>query len=332
MTTKFPTVYVPTDDGLQLPAVDVTNPAFTVTPTEAELDALTSQFIAETADRPELPPPVRAALAQSILGKALIAAAGGFLPGMDTYLLKLGPDHLTHPFTVIDRRIAASFPGFTTRLRLQDMAALIADGAAPQLAASPSRPLCLINIAGGAAADSWNALIRLRIEHPDLLEGRALSIAVLDPDGRGPRFGAKAVAALTAEGGPLGGLAVGVRHLPYDWSHPEHLAPLLDELRAREAACAISSEGGLFEYALDHTVVANLGALRAGAAADAIVVGSVTREGAAARAALAASRVPTQPRTLEAFAALARSGGWTIDTSIARPFSYDVRLMTAGHE
>jgi hypothetical protein len=329
MTTQFAAVYASTDEGLRLPVVDVTNPAFTVSASGAELDALADQFVRETANRPELPPPVRAALAQSILGKALIAAAGGFLPGMDTYLLKLGPNHLSDPFTDLDRRIAASFPGFTTRIRLQDMAKLLADGAARQLDATSGRPLRLINIAGGPAADSWNALIHLRRARPPLLDNRAISIAVFDLDERGPRFGARAVAALSAGSGPLHGLAIDVRHVEYDWTHPDRLAALLEDLGAREAACAISSEGGLFEYAQDEAVVTNLAALRAATPADAIVVGSVTREGAPARASLAASRVPTRPRTLAAFEDLARAGGWAVDESIERPFTYDLRLVTA---
>lgn len=75
--------------------------------------------------------------------------------------------------------------------------------------------------------------------------------------------------------------------------------------------------------------MANLAALRAATPADAIVVGSVTQQGAPARASLAASRVPTRPRTLAAFEDLARAGGWALDTAIERPFAYDLRLVTA---
>ena len=327
MSTKFTTVYAETDDGLRLAVVDVTNPAFAVSVTAAELDALADRFVAETANRPEMPPAVRAALAQSILGKALMAAAGGVLPGMDTYLLKLGPDQLTRPFTDVDRRIAASFPGYTTRIRLQDMARLIADGLAGALAADLDRPLCLINIAGGTASDSWNALIHLHAEQPRLLAARALSIAVLDPNDRGPRFGARAVAALTAGGGPLGSLSVNVRHMMYDWSHADRLAPLLDELRARDAACAISSEGGLFEYGSDEAIVANLEQLHAGTPADTLVVGSVTRDGAPVRASQAATGVTTHPRTLDAFRALASGSGWRVGRVLERPFTYNVSLV-----
>ena len=329
MTTNEATVYATTDEGLSLPVVDVTAPAFSVRVSDAELDAMAEQFLQESASRPEMPPAVREVLARSILGKTLMAAAGTFLSGLHTYLLKLGPEHLNDPFTDIDRRIAASFPGFTTRIRLQDMARLIADGLKPILAADARRPLCLINVAGGPAADSWNALIHLHREDPPLLVGRPIVIAVLDLDDRGPQFGERAVAALGASSGPLSGLSIGFRYLPYDWSQTDRLRSRLDDLRAGDHACAISSEGGLFEYGTDEVVAANLAQLHAGTPADAFVVGSVTRDNAATRASLAASRVPTQPRTLEAFQQLAFGAGWVTDRALERPFTYNGRLAKA---
>jgi hypothetical protein len=320
-------VYARTDEGIQLPVVDVTNPAFTVSATDAELEVQAEQFVHDNTNRPELPAPIRAVLAQSKLGGALMAAAGGFLPGLPTYWLKLGPERLPEPFTEIDRRIAASFPGFTTRIRLQDMARLLADAATGPLSADRARPLRFINIAGGPAADSWNALIHLRAEAPAWLDGRAIDIAVLDPDEAGPRFGARAVAALGEPGNPLAGLMISFRHSVYDWSRPEDLAPLLADARTADAICAISSEGGLFEYGDDGTIAGNLKRLHALTPPDAFIVGSVTREGAPARASLAASGVPTQPRTLDAFAGLASDGGWLVERSIERPFTFDVRLV-----
>jgi hypothetical protein len=329
MITKFPTVYAGTDDGLTLPVVDVTNPSFVVSMTDAQIDAQAGQFVAESASRGEMPTAVREALARSILGQALMSASGSFLSGMHTYLLKLGPEHLSEPFTEIDRRIVSSFPGFATRIRLQDMARLIADGVAPMAEAWPGRPIRLINIAGGPAADSWNALIHVHAEQPGALAGRGASIAVLDPDDRGPHFGARAVEALTSPAGPLSGVAIDFRHVPYDWEQADELGPLVAELSAGDAACAISSEGGLFEYGSDAVCVANLAQMHDAAPADAIVVGSVTRDAAPTRAAQAASRVPTHPRTLDAFAQLARQGGWAIDKAIERPFTYNVRLAKA---
>src|SRR5712692_4870809 len=199
-----------TDDGVSLPVIDVTNPAFAVTATDAELASLSDRFVLESTERQEIPAPLRDALQRSRLGRALMAASGTFLTGMNTYLLKLGPDNLGTDANPIDRRIAASFPALMTRLRLQDMARLLADGVSLAAAAAPQRPLCLVNIGGGPAGDSWNALIHLHAEHPDLLAGREIVIAVLDLDDRGPAFGVRALETLRATGAPLCGLEIGV--------------------------------------------------------------------------------------------------------------------------
>ena len=78
----------------------------------------------------------------------------------------------------IDRRIAAALPVMAVRLRLADMATLLAEALAPTLEARPRHPLRLVNIAGGPAMDSLNALIVLRRDRPGVLDGRR------DPDRR----------------------------------------------------------------------------------------------------------------------------------------------------
>ena len=55
MTTRFSTVYAATDDGLTLPVVDVTNPSFALSITDAEIEARAGQFVAESASRGEMP-------------------------------------------------------------------------------------------------------------------------------------------------------------------------------------------------------------------------------------------------------------------------------------
>jgi len=214
----------------------------------------------------------------------------------------------------------------TSRLRLQDMARLLADGLSVVVAARPRRPICLINIAGGPSADSWNALIHLHAEHAAVLAGRTIVIAVLDLDDRGPAFGVRVLEVLTAPGAPLGGLDVDFQHIKYEWSDAERLRQALGDLHAVDVACAISSEGGLFEYGSDAEIVANLVSLQAGTAPDAVVVGSVTRVGEPARLSQAASRMSTHPRTLEAFRHLAERGGWVVHRVIDRPFSYHLTL------
>src|SRR5208282_4155686 len=299
-------VYAKSEAGADLPVIDVTNPAFAVSATDAELAAMAEQYVIEASRQQEIPEALREALRNSLLGRGLMAGTGTFLDGMSTYLLKLGPDNLCEGATPIDQRIAASFPAFTTRLRLQDVAKLLADGLASSVASDPRRPLCFVNIGGGPASDSWNALILLRAgfscedrsEQEELLADREIAIAVADVDRGGPAFGARAVEALREAAAPLSGLNIVFRHFSYEWSNVGRLRQALEELRARHGVCGISSEGGLFEYGSDEEIVSNLRELNSGTAFDAIIVGSVTRDGAPVRASLASNRFLTRPRTI----------------------------------
>jgi hypothetical protein len=324
---KNAVLYASAPDGASLPVIDVTHPAFRVDLTDAELATMTERYILESAQRNDVSPALHEALIQSRFGRALMDAGGSYLPGMITYLLKVGPDYLAVDVSPLDRRIAASFPALTTRLRLQDMAMLLADGLLPICVNEPQRPIRLINIAGGAASDSWNALICLRARDAGLLEGREIVIAVLDVAEDGPAFGMRAIEALRAPEAPLSGLNLAVAHLAYEWSGVGRLRGALEELDAAQAICAVSSEGGLFEYGTDGEIVSNLICIHTGTAADAFVVGSVTRDCEVVRASQGTNRVATRPRTLDAFRSLVAEAGWVIERAIERPFSYNVLVM-----
>jgi hypothetical protein len=209
------------------------------------------------------------------------------------------------------------------------MARLLADGAAQSMAASPNRPICLINIGGGPAADSWNALILLRAEHPSFFTDSPIGLAILDIDLDGPRFGGRALARLCAPGAPLGGLAISFRSIQYDWSQTIPLAGALADMHAAEAVCAISSEGGLFEYGSDEDILVNLRTLQSGTASCATIVGSVTREENPAGGTRSPGLVAARPRSMQAFRSLALKAGWAVEHVIERPFSYHVRLVKA---
>ena len=319
-----------TDEGGTLPVIDVTNPAFRVSVTDADLDAMCDRFVRDSTRQRHVPAfayrlLVRSFLQRSTLGRGLLAATGSFLGGLDTYLLKIGPENLPGWATDADRRIAESFPAFATRLRLQDMAELLAEGMEDRLRAEPSRRLLLINIAGGPAADSLNALMLLHREAPALLK-RDVRIVVLDLDERGPAFGARALEALRAPDAPLSGLEIAFERIDYRWSDARRLSEILERAQAHASICGVSSEGGLFEYGSDDDIVANLEALRAGTPAGTIMVGSVTRDGEPVRLTQVANRVPTRPRTLEAFQRLVEQSGWHLERVRARPFSYNVGL------
>lgn len=249
---------------------------------------------------------------------------------MGTYLLKLGPTNLWSDADPVDQQLADSFPALSTRVRLQDTARLLADGLIPSLANRLDRALRFVNIGGGPAADSFNALIILRKERPELLERRSITIAVFDLDDRGPAFGARAIEALRRTDGPLDGLRISFSHIPYDWSRVQRLAAALtgDSVIGNEMT-AVSSEGGLFEYGTDEQIVANLDVLDLCTVHDAIVVGSVTRPSTAAEVLRAAGHHPLRPRTIESFATVAGEAGWRVDRVIARPLAYHVRMVKA---
>lgn len=324
MTTNV--LYAAADGGQSLPVIDVTNSAFRVAPSEQELSALTAQFLEEQQRQQPLSAAMMEALRASTLGRAVMASAGSYLSGMATYRMKLGPANLGPDAGMIDLGIASSFPAFGARLRLQDMAQLQAEVLAPIIAKSPERGVCLLNIAGGACADSWNALIAVNKANPGLLTGRAVTIVALDIDDSGPAFGQQALARLQQPDGPLGGLRIRLEHIPYQWNEAGALAELLAQREAAGMACVASSEGGLFEYGEDVEIVANLAALRAGTADDAAVVGSVTRKCELQDVLQRNNLAKLKPRTLEEFGLLARQAGWTMERAIERPFTFNVRL------
>ena len=115
--------------------------------------------------------------------------------------------------------------------------------------------------------------------------------------------------------------------MSYDWSQTERLPEILSTLGANQSACAISSEGGLFEYGSDEEIIANLQQLHTGTPQDAFVVGTVTRDSEVIQAAHGNSTIKVRPRTLEAFRKLSEAGGWAIHQVIERPMSYNLSLV-----
>jgi hypothetical protein len=326
--------YAVTSDGLELPVVDITHPAFMVTLSEEKQQLLAAHFLAEQRRFARLPKPVRSVLLRffmrgSRIGRGLRRSQGGFLDGMTTYLFKLGPKNLGSYAVPVDRRILMSLPAVSVRLRLSDMARLLADGLAPRLAADARASLCFVNIAGGPAVDSLNALIVLRHEQPALVTDRRIVLRVLDADVDGPAFGARALAALQEPGAPLAGLDITFEHTLYDWRNVSTLSAALAAASNEGALVVVSSEGGLFEYGSDQDILANLRALPNGPKSRVFVVGSVTRDDEIMSTLKLTSTTATKPRGLAVFSALAATAGWNVTRSIARPLSDQVLLEPA---
>ena len=321
-----------TRDGILLPVIDVTDPRFAVADDADNLCRLLDASGREERRYRRVPKfvmrwMVKAATRRSRLMQAMFSGDADFLDGITTYVMKLGAGNLPPPYdTPTDRRMAASPQLTLLRLRTQQVARLVADGIAPELAARATAPLHLINIAGGPAVDSLNTLIILKHRDAGLVR-RPIIIHVLDSDEAGPFFGANALAALTADGRPLAGLDVTFDHRAYDWNATALLEALLRDLAPQGAIIAASSEGGLFEYGSDGAIVANLTALRAGGVRS--VAGSVTTDDESRRRMVTASRFKLVPRGLEGFTPLAAQAGYRVAASAPARLSDQVLLQPA---
>ncbi len=325
---KTDVCYALTNDGIELPIIDLTHPAFAFSISQPELNAL----IEAMQRSANIPAAVLQGVAQkSILVRGFVESAGTFTTGMMTYLNKLGPDNLGDGYAgPIDRQWAASLTPVTFRWRMRDVALSLVEGLKPSLAARPGAPLHLLNIAGGPAMDSLNALILLHKQAPDLLKGRLICLHVLDLDREGPDFGSRSLESLLAEGAPLHGLSVSFEYIPYNWSDLSPLSRLLDQL-SPGIVSAGSSEGGLFEYAADEDILANLKALHAGAPDDFVMVGPVVRDETTLDPRLRMTvHIVGQPAIryigLSAFENLAARSGWAITHHLDGPMHQVVTL------
>lgn len=343
MTTQVPELhkkpgvaYAYTDDGLELPVIDITHPAFELHTDQLDVDGLINTFVEGLKGGARLPADAMRALAsRSILLRGMLDSADTYTTGVMTYLHKLGPDNLGDGYaSAFDRQWAAGLTPLTFRWRMRDVATLLADGLAVRLAADPGAPLDLVNIGGGPAPDSVNALLLLAQAPGGLLKGRRIRIHVLDLDPTGPSFGARAVEALREPGAALAGLDVALVAVSYNWTHPAPLSALLEDLGIARSVVAVSSEGALFEYAADEDVVANLKVIGECAPSGTFVVGPVVRDAATMDPRMRFSEhVPGRPAIrymgLAHFTDLAGRAGWAISDVKDGPMHQVVRLDRA---
>jgi hypothetical protein len=312
-----------TPDGGRLPVLDLSLPEFSVPHSDAEIEAIAAAALAEERGRGPLQRFVlrfvmRSIARQSRLVAALQAANSGYLSGIPTYVLKLGSANLVPPYdSDIDKRVAETPIVRSLRVRLAQVAELLADGLAPLLAGN-GRPLTIIEIAGGPSADALNALLML--EKCGCLAGRTARIAVYDLDSDGPAFAENMLDALKT--GPLAGRDVELAHISGNWSDVGGLERVIEAIPA-DAIVAATSEGGLFEYGSDEDIA---GVLRALAPRAPIVTGSVTGNGEINMLMRRHSSANTRPRGLERFAALIAPSGYRIAESKRAVLSDQVLL------
>jgi AAA+ ATPase superfamily predicted ATPase len=189
----------------------------------------------------------------------------------------------------------------------------------PLLARSPEKNICFINIAGGAASDSINALFIIQQENPALLNNRTIQINVLDIDTYGPAFADRCIAALKAPGNRFNELNISFKHIHYDWNSTVKLEELLSERKEWLQIC--SSEGGLFEYCSDEVITQNLNTIYNNSTDDIVIAGSLLHDIKIVDAGIiAALKISTsiKPRFLglEGLKSIINKNKWKLDSLI----------------
>jgi hypothetical protein len=328
--------YVQTVEGVELPVIDITHPAFTVSePSAAEMETMLKKSDADGANFNRMPSLLRKFFLwvfcrQSVLMRGLICSSGTYLSGMNTYLLKLGPENLGMNYRKpLDKVIAASLPALSTRLRLQDMVQLTVQAITPVLEQRPGYPFHLINIAGGPCSDSLNILILLRKQYPELLKNRAIKIHAFDLESAAPTFAKRAFSALQVQGAPLQGLNATMEYTPYNWHVTQDLHTKLSALSLQQSVVVVTAEGGLFDYGSTEDISANLDILYALTSSDTVLTGTITPPQRPGEGMAQVGGATTVARSLNEFGDLARENGWTIIESRDRLINYVVRMHKA---
>lgn len=268
--------YVFTDTGLELAVLDITHPLFETSMDEKGLAGQRAQSAATAALIKTMSADQRKMItANSYIwgGHFSGETPASCLSGMATYMLKLGPGLIGGgEERKADQRATMGVSGIAARMRLRDLCRLQTEVLCPVLKTHPGRPLCLINIAGGAASDTFNTIRLILRRDPALLQGRRIEIHLLETDTIGPRFAKRSLAALREAGGDFATLNLVFRLHHASWADEDAWKGILRD-RSDDILLA-ASEGGLFEYGRDKDILAVLGSLAACPSDSTLIAGS----------------------------------------------------------
>ena len=276
--------YVFTENGVELPVLDITHPLFISSIDEVKLKEMVKKAeknAEETAEKfNNMPAFIKKFLANhSFTMSELLQnkSDNAFLSGVSTLMLKLGPGLIGKGRKrFLDRLASRGIGGIVLRMRVRDLSKCQATALIPLLRKSPDKNLCMINIAGGAASDTINTLFLILQEDPLLLKNRKIEIYVLDIDSFGPAFAAECISVLKSPAGQFNNLNISFRHIQYDWNNTLLLNKLLSERKEWLLAC--SSEGGIFEYCSDEVIDKTLDTLFNNSNSEIIITGSLLHD------------------------------------------------------
>jgi hypothetical protein len=276
--------YAFTLNGIELPVLDITHPYFISCTDEKTLNKMLPYVEKNAEENAEkfnkIPAFIKRFLIKHSFAMAellQIEKQNVFASGITTIMMKLGPRLIGKGRKrFLDRQVNKGFGALVIRMRARDISKCHAEALIPLLIKSPGKDLCFINIAGGAASDSINAIFLIQKKDPALLKERKIEINVLDIDTFGPSFADSSITALKAPGGKFNDLNISFRHIHYDWNSTEKLAELLSERKRWLQIC--SSEGGLFEYCSDEVIIRNLNTIYSHSGDDIVIAGTLLHD------------------------------------------------------
>jgi hypothetical protein len=274
--------YVFTENGVELPVLDITHPGFISSIDEEKLKKLLP-YVQKNADKNaekfnKIPAFIKNYFAKHSFAMAeLLQNETPFATGISTLMMKLGPNLIGKGKNRFwDRSVSKGFGSLVMRMRMRDISKCEAEAIAQLLNKSPEKNLNFVNIAGGSASDNINALFLVQKEYPSLLINRKIEINVLDIDNYGPGFAKRCISELKLPGNKFSELDISLNHIYYDWNNTQKLSELLSERKGWIQIC--SSEGGLFEYCSDDVMVRNLNSIYENSQDDIVIVGSLLHD------------------------------------------------------
>jgi hypothetical protein len=276
--------YALTENGIELPVLDITHPLFLKSINEKKLGKMLKEIEQKGEERAESFTKIPAFIKDYMAKRSYIMAGfmlkdtdDTFMSGMSTLMMKFGPELIGKGRKkFFDRLGSKAFGAILLRMRVRDICKLHTDILNTQLTNDREKNLCFINIAGGATCDSINALIKIYKNDPSLLKNREIEINVFDIDRFGPSFAKNCIESLKSTGNYFSGLNVSLNHIYYNWNDTAILNEFLQ--KRTEWLKISSSEGGLFEYASDEDIIKNLDVLYNNSLDNMKIVGSLIRD------------------------------------------------------
>jgi len=276
--------YAFTENGIELPVLDITHPLFLKSINEESLAKMLKEIEQKGEERAESFNNIHSFIKNFLANRSYIMAGfmlkdtdDTYLSGMSTLMMKYGPGLIGRGKGKFFDRLGSKALGATLlRMRVRDMSKMQSDVLYNQLRDEKDKKLCFINIAGGTACDSINSLIMVYKTNSSLLKNREIEINVFDIDKFGPSFAKNCVESLKSAGNYFSELNISLNHLNYNWNDTNLLIDFLS--KRKEWLIVTSSEGGLFEYASDEDIIKNLNVLHDKSPKNMKIIGSAIHD------------------------------------------------------